>query len=324
MDRFKTKLQIIRFNLLKIVIFCPLLFVCAFKAQAGTVLVISEEDVKHQSTFLSLLKENVSLSKEHVIKNISLNGLSKQKVQAFNPSIIISLSNKISKEILSYQINTPTIHALALLSNINQLAPCLPNCTKKLPQHHFLILDQPPARQLKLIELIKPNSKELSIFYTQKSALIAELYLRKKQSTTFKIQTYKTKPSSLGHQLNEISKKSDIILAIADTDIFNTTTLPQVLLTSYRHQTPIIGFSRGFVKAGALAAIVSDIPQLAKQLAELISQCSAGHHFNMSENIIYPKYFSVISNRNVARSLFLVFPSDKKLTLLLQSNEALQ
>jgi len=323
MDRFKTKLEIIRFNLLKIVIFCPLLFVCAFQALAGTVLVISEDNVKHQETFLSLLKENVPLSKDHLIKNISLNDLSKQKVQSFNPSIIISLSNKISKEILSYQLNTPTIHALALLSNINKLTPCLPNCSKKLPQHHFLVLDQPPARQIKLIELIKPNSKELSILYTQKSALIAELYLRKKQSTAFKIHTYKTKPSSLGHQLNAISKKSDIILAIADTDIFNASTLPQILLTSYRYQTPVIGFSRGFVKAGALAAIVSDIPQLAKQLAELIRQCSAGHS-NLSEKIIYPKYFNVISNRNVARSLFLVFPNDKKLTLLLQSNEALQ
>jgi len=323
MDRFTNKLPITQFGLLKTTVFCILLLVCVFSVQAGTVLVVSEKNVKHQNTFLSLLKEQSFLTKEHVIKSIFLNELSKQKLQSFNPSLIVSLSNNVSKEILSYRINTPTIHALAMLSNSNQLAACLPNCIKKLPQHHFLVLDQPPARQVNLIKLIKPNSKELAIFYTQKSALIAEQFKLREKLTALTIRTYKTEPSSLGYQLDEISKNSDVILAIADTDIFNISTLPQILLTSYRHQTPVIGFSRGFVKAGALASVVSDIPQLVKQLAELISE-HENDHFKPYNSIIYPKYFNVISNRNVARSLFLVFPSDANLTSLLQSNDVIQ
>ena len=110
-------------------------------------------------------------------------------------------------------------------------------------------------------------------------------------------------------------------MATADTGIYNTASLSQILLTSYRYKTPIIGFSKGFIKAGALAGSVSNIEQLAQHLAEQILQFKTANDF-LFDSIIYPRYFDVLSNRNVAKSLNLHFPDDVVLKAQLMADES--
>lgn len=290
---------------------------------AETALVVLEETSSHQKKFLSLLKKSKSKNSQRSIKSLSLQALSKNNVQQYQADIIISLGENTSEKLIELNLNIPTIHTLLTQSDAKALAPCLPVCRKQRPFDRFLVLDQPNFRQLRLIQLIKPSTKNIGVFYTQDSSMSLKLIKQAAKSSSIVINEHATQPSSLGFQLNDVARASDIILALADTSIYNTSTLPQILLTSYRHQTPVVGFSRGFVKAGAISAVVSDIPQFVDQLSEILD-IFPEPYLTSYNSLIYPKYFNVVSNRNVAKSLHLIFPSDLELTTTLQVDEAYQ
>ena len=76
-----------------------------------------------------------------------------------------------------------------------------------------------------------------------------------------------------------------------------------LLLTSYRYQKPVFGFSQSYVRAGALAAVYSSSKQLAKQAAEIAIKSQQAPGVLPPPQV--PKYFSVVVNYQVARSLNL-------------------
>ena len=158
-----------------------------------------------------------------------------------------------------------------------------------------------------------------SLYSAQTSSRITVLE-QAARHLSFNIKPFLTSLDSLGFKINDMAKSSDVLLAFSDAIIYNPTTLPQILLTSYRYRTPVIGFSKGFVKAGAVAGVVSNLNQLATQLSETLLDFDDGQSI-VSSGTIYPKYFDVISNRRVANSLNLRFPSDSILTTTLKSRE---
>lgn len=288
------------------------LFAMPITSFAQNVTLIYDDNSLYQTNFVTSLSGQL-LSNTHInLTTITITSLSIETLKQEPIDIIINLNNDTIKKLIASNISTTTFHALTTLSRSIGFAPCLPNCKKKLPQHLFFILDQPPARQLNLIQLINPMFKEVGIMVTEQSknqlTELKKIAARKNLTINEHISSSK----NVRYQIDNISKSSDIILAIADTDIYNSTSLSQILLTSYRYRTPIIGFSKGFVRAGAIAGAVSSIEQLAQHLAESILAFN-----NTSEplgnNVIYPKYFNVVSNRSVARSLNLHLPNDNKL-----------
>ncbi|MBV1912302.1 MAG: ABC transporter substrate-binding protein [Cycloclasticus sp.] len=288
------------------------LFAMPITSFAQNVTLIYDDNSLYQTNFVNSLSAQL-LSNTHVnLTTITTTSLSIETLKKAPSDIIVNVNNDTIKKLIASNIPTTTFHALTTLSRSIGFAPCLPDCKKKLPQHHFFVLDQPPARQLNLIQLINPMFKEVGIVVTEQSknqlTQLKEIAARKKLTINEHISSSK----NVRYQIDNISKSSDIILAIADTDIYNATSLSQILLTSYRYRTPIIGFSKGFIRAGAIAGAVSSIEQLAQHLAESISTFNNTSE-PLSNNVIYPKYFNVVSNRSVAKSLNLHLPNDNKL-----------
>jgi ABC-type uncharacterized transport system substrate-binding protein len=102
-------------------------------------------------------------------------------------------------------------------------------------------------------------------------------------------------------KLSAILESSDALLALPDPFIYSRETAQSILLTSYRYQKPVFGYSQPYVRAGALAGVYSNTKQLAKQAAEIAikSQQEIGGLPPPQA----PKYFSVMINRQVGRSL---------------------
>lgn len=290
---------------------------------AFSVALIYNEDSHYQNRFISELSAQVKPSKNLRFTKIPISSLSISALKNEGFDAIVSLDNRASEELITSNLTTTTFHALTTLARARKFAPCLPNCLKELPKHRFFVLDQPAARQLNLIRLISPTFKHIGVIITKNSEnqLPALTTAAKQQGLT--INEHFTDTKSMRYQINDISKSADIILAVADTDIFNASSLSQVLLTSYRHRTPIIGFSKSFIKAGAIAGVVSSMAELAKHLLETLTD-RALMLTKKQHTVIHPKYYNIISNRNVAKSLNLHFPSDTDLKKKLRSNEATQ
>src|SRR5690606_8281655 len=117
--------------------------------------------------------------------------------------------------------------------------------------------------------------------------------------------------------LQQVLQDSDLLLAIDDSQLYNSQTAKTILLSSYSRQRAVIGPSAAFVKAGSLASSYSDQADWLATLAPLLDQPSQEW-----PSSLYPQHFTVISNRPVARALGLAPPDEPQLQRLLRDHEA--
>ncbi len=176
-----------------------------------------------------------------------------------------------------------------------------------------IYVDQPLERQLALARLISPAARTVGTVVGQ--ATQARLAALKKAAYKFQFELVY---SSLGKvdnpvkRLQPLIERSDIFIPLPDQAVFNRTTAKWILYIAYRQRVPLIGFSRKYVEAGAVAAVHSSPAQLGRQGGEFLQR------YNSSVGPLpvaqFPRYFSVITNRVAARSLQLKLPLDMVLT----------
>jgi putative ABC transport system substrate-binding protein len=111
--------------------------------------------------------------------------------------------------------------------------------------------------------------------------------------------------------LKSVLETSDALLAVPDPMIYTRETAQPILLTSYRHQKPIFGYSQSYVRAGALAAVYTTSKQLAQQAAEIALKSQQAPSLLPPPQS--PKYFSIIMNHQVARSLNIILKSEEEI-----------
>lgn len=111
-----------------------------------------------------------------------------------------------------------------------------------------------------------------------------------------------SEPTALNRALNDI-KALPVLLAIPDGTIYNARSMQNILITTYRHNQPVIGYSNALVKAGGLASVASSVDDIIAQTEEMLIEYRKSGHWPAPQ---YPKYFSVVINEDVARSLNIV------------------
>jgi putative ABC transport system substrate-binding protein len=168
-----------------------------------------------------------------------------------------------------------------------------------------IYLDQPLARQFRLIKQLLPGRSRVGVLLgpvslerikpLQQAAHEQQLALDIEQVA---------KQDAIFPALKRVLVDDQVLLALPDPLIFNANTAQSVLLTSYRAQTPLIAYSKSYVQAGALAAVYSTPAQIGQQAAEILLRA-----LHAKSELLpppqYPKYFSISVNYQVGRSLGL-------------------
>jgi hypothetical protein len=106
-----------------------------------------------------------------------------------------------------------------------------------------------------------------------------------------------------GEDINRVLNRiapNEVLLAMPDSGVYNTDTVRNILLSTYRHKQGVIGFSADMVKAGALASTYSEIEDINAQVAEMAAAFVASGELAGPQ---FPRYFHTIINEGVARSL---------------------
>ena len=161
-----------------------------------------------------------------------------------------------------------------------------------------LVIDQPVSRQARVANVTYPSLTRFSVFSSAEQ-------LHDIREDPIAVAGFPYSSSvSLPSQLSDALHSHDALIAISDNSIFNASTLSTVLLTAYGYQKPVIGFSRAYVKAGALISSYSTPSQVLREIAHWLR--SGPISFDDKPTISYPRYFSVIVNSSVARSLGLI------------------
>ncbi len=184
-----------------------------------------------------------------------------------------------------------------------------------------IVLDQPYARQLALVKTVLPNATRLGVLLGP-SSLDSKKELEQaalQQGITLLYATVNN-PYELSSGLKQLMESSEALWAIPDPIVYSRETVQAILLTTYRYQKPVFGFSQAYVRAGALAAIHSTPQQIAKQLAEELAALSAKSKSSLP-GVRYPRYFSVDVNLQVGQSLGVDVSNDVALSDLLTRTE---
>jgi len=165
-----------------------------------------------------------------------------------------------------------------------------------------IYLDQPWDRQLSFIQAALPKHKTVGLLYSPDTHITLP---RLPQGMSLNAQS--TRPAeNFFVALESVLSNSDVLLVIPDSEIYSSSNMRNILLTSYRHQVPLIGISQAYVNAGALGAIFSTPEQLAGQTVEMIVFFARNRRLPEPQ---HPKLFSISLNQQVARSLGIALDS---------------
>ena len=186
----------------------------------------------------------------------------------------------------------------------------------------ILYMTQSYCRQMQFIKLIKDDWKVVSLLSSEKKPANSINIQQCANKYGLEIYTVNTADNeNMTDHVKSALNHSDLLLALPDKNIYNSNSVKNILLTSYRHRKPVIAFSRNFVSAGALASIHSNIEQVAQSASSLIQQYfETGHQFINPVN--YPQTFDISINRQVFRALNLTSPDVDKLRQMLEQTEA--
>jgi len=238
-------------------------------------------------------------------------------VVAENSELVIALGVKALEAASRLKRSTPVLGVFTPLPAFNSV---MAKSRRDLGSFSAIVLDQPFARQMSLIKCVLPEAQKIGVLLSTTSAQYTEYVQEEGEKRSLNIQEEKVnQEADLIPQLKKLLDTVDAILAIPDPAIYSRETAQPILLTSYRYKKPIFGYSQSYVRAGALAAVYSTSKQLAKQAAEIAIKSRPAPSDLPPPQL--PKYFSIMLNYQVARSLNIpLMDEDEVLKKMLESD----
>ncbi len=166
-----------------------------------------------------------------------------------------------------------------------------------------LYLNQPPGRQLDLMRLALPQARRVGVLWGADAQFTEPLLDAAAQARGLKLVGVVVRPEEpVFNSLKKILDESDLLLAVANPQIYNSGTIQNILLASFRAQVPMLAFSPAYVRAGALMAVYSTPAQIGQQAGAMARGVLQGQPLGVPQ---YPLQFEVSVNEHVARSLGL-------------------
>lgn len=172
--------------------------------------------------------------------------------------------------------------------------------------------DMPPARFLNLASLVNNRRTGVVTMLLSSSAfsrfprfesLGAERGLRVLAESV-------EREAEVGPAIERLVANKGIFLALPDPVAQTATTIPPLLLMTYRAGVPVVAYSEAYLRAGAAVALYSTPEQIGQQVLETVANYRRSGYLPATQVL---KYYSVGTNPSVLRSLGITLPSAEEL-----------
>lgn len=280
-----------------------LLAVFAVPAQAGTIALILSEGGGMYAEFAGILDESLSGTSWNIVST-SQGDTPPQPARA--PDLQVTVGSEALRRTLGRGESTPIIATLLPRQSYEKI---LAEHRRTSGRITAIYLDQPANRQAAFLRYLLPEQKRFGILFSSETKSSASQY---RQAFAWAGLVLDSEDSdsdkTMLPALNALLAKSGALLALPDSNIYHRNNIKAILITAFRHQRPVIGYSTAFVTAGALAALHSTPSQIARQTAEMI--------INNGTNLAPPTgpaQFAIAINPNVAQALGLNIPDEASL-----------
>lgn len=228
----------------------------------------------------------------------ALDNLPRQDLQA-----IVTVGARAARAVATRELNAPVLNTLVPRNAFEHIAA---ESGRAGDPRRFsaVFLDQPAARQLDLIRLALPEAGRVGLLLGPESESLYTAVQVAAVGRRLRISAQKVgTENQLYPALQKVLGEADVLLALPDPAVFNGTTISNILLTTYRQQLPVIGFSAAYTHAGAVLALYSTPAQIGSQAAEMLRGALTTGLLAPPQ---YPRDFLVSTNPHVARSLGLM------------------
>ena len=152
-----------------------------------------------------------------------------------------------------------------------------------------------PADQLRLISLLYKRPVRVAAIVSRETGFLKPLL---HGATPVEIEDYSA-GDDINYALNRVGQ-AQVLLAMPDRTVYSAENFRNILLSTYRHNQAVIGFSADMVRAGALATTYSNIEHINAHVADLANDFITTGELGAPQ---FPRYFRTIINEGVARSL---------------------
>ncbi len=177
-----------------------------------------------------------------------------------------------------------------------------------------IFLDQPLERQFRFLCALLPESRSVGVLFGQESVEASRELERLARDAGLVLHALDGRRDKLPRTIRRLARISDVILALPDRSVMTPNHAKWLLYIAYRHRTPVVGFSRHYVEAGALAAIYTSPEQIGRQTVDAIADyIESPPDRRRLPPPVFPETFSISINRHVARSLEIDLPPEAAL-----------
>lgn len=280
----------------------------ALHSHAATLMVVIPTPSILTAEFVSALRA------ERENDEIIVYSLADSVLPQARPDLIITMGTSSLKWQMTRADTTPTLATYVSRSGIRTAGLDLP------PDHVRILLASPaPVRQLRLAGLLVPRLRTAALLHSPAHAGQVEAWSAAAEDTGVRLNIAELDSTEdLARSLVSVLDRGDVLLGLDDPQIYNADNLKTILLTSYTRDRVLIGPSAPFIAAGSLSTTFSSPAQTARSAGYLLDNPNA------VSRVSYPRYFSVLSNQQVARSMGFAPPDDAALAAELARMEGAQ
>jgi putative tryptophan/tyrosine transport system substrate-binding protein len=233
------------------------------------------------------------------------------------PKVYVAIGTQALAQLTARDIKVPVVATLLPRLSYEQLA--------QNPQRKSsgpiagVVLNQSFGRVLDLIRLALPSARKVGVLWGPDSRNLAPAFYAAAQQRGLQWAEATVEAGASAYPaLQSLLEDADVLLGVADTQVYNSSTIQNILLTSFRAKVPLVGFSAAYVQAGAALGVFSTPAMLGRQAALLVRIAVQGRPF--ASGVQFPQEFMVSVNTNVARALGLQL-NDAQLTERLRQLE---
>ena len=303
----------LRFLLRAVSVAFVLMCCAAHTAMAASIIVVTgEQEGAHQEAMAALVE---ALGPEFGPGDIEVRDTGKlEGIGLGEARVIVTIGTQAAKAVAARRTTAAVLHTLLPRETFEALA-APPNGAKP----SAIYLDQPEQRLLALLATALPGQSRIALL----SGPSSEQRIKRMTTAAGEVRL-QVAVERVEHErdiypaLERLLRDSPILVAQPDSLVFNSYTIQNILLTSYRNRAPLIGFSPAYVRAGALLALYSTPAQIGRQAAAAARATLAGRGLPPPQG---PREFEVASNPVVARALGIVLPSPEEITARLRERE---
>jgi len=240
---------------------------------AGPVLVVRSSDLKpYKAVEDAFLEGMAELGRPTRTLTLTAAGGTREEVKAAiaGASLVLAVGKEAARMVADLHAGVPTIYTLVP-------DPAAAGLERDAPGVNMYVS---PATQLSAIKSALPHARKLGVLYdpSNSQTLVAACEAAAKTDGFTLVERVVTSREQVASTARDLLQQVDALWLVPDTTVVSADTFKFLVQTSLESKVPVIGFSEGMTRVGALLSVEAAHIAMGRKAADMARRILAGDH----------------------------------------------